>query len=227
MQAFPAAAVALWIGKWSDDQIANSACQCKGQGIKVISATTVNAMAADAPPKDPPPEGSLEIKDPEFVSQLEYLRRLKTFMITRAIPVTAEAKSALDLGNLSNLNISFFARSRRPPTVQEWKLLDDKTATLISCLPVEERKRFPVTQAARTLLTPTICFLLMATLVLLAAYAFYPRISQHQDLLEVPVSLTPFFTLYVTWIVLLGALGAIAFILVNALDLLVLSSPSM
>ena len=107
--------------------------------------------------------------------------------------------------NFGALNQLQYGDSGRPPTVEEWDLLDARSQTLGSYLDDQLRSRFQLRQTANLIAWLPIFFIVIALFSLVSATVASDR----------PTLLLA----YLFWTICLGGLGAIAFLSVNALSI--------
>jgi hypothetical protein len=161
------------------------------------------------------PESVRVINDEEFGQQLLQLRRTRRFLIGEGVTPpatnTANGESPFSFGRL-NL-ISYRPRSfgrRRPPTLADWQLLEEKQDGLQRLFTTETQHRFRIL-ATQQLITLTPVFLLMFAFCALGLAAFPP------DFGDASSTAALCFLSYLAWTSCLGGLGAIGFLAVNSL----------
>jgi hypothetical protein len=142
------------------------------------------------------------IRDTRFINQVTALISLKIFLLTEAVAIRAEDAPLFSFGALYQLR---YSDDGRLPTLEEWKLLDERSVKLFSYLDEERKKRFQLKQAAN-LIAGLPILLLVAALISLMLATF--AVDRNLLLLA-----------YFFWTMCLGAIGAIAFLSVNALSI--------
>jgi hypothetical protein len=142
------------------------------------------------------------IRDSDFIAQLDYLRFLRAFVVKEGIELPA-GTNATDLENLANLQLKL---SGRAPTREEWTSVDSKIRVLISTLDEPRRKKFRISRASSVLVIMP-WFLTFIAVVLLLTPLLFEYFALH------------LLIVFVFWLLCLGSLGSMAFILVNALGL--------
>jgi hypothetical protein len=166
------------------------------------------------------PEPTRVITDEEFHRQLFLLRRTRRFLIAEGVPATTNVGGAspLSLGRLNLIRrgpIHLFLPERsRPPTLEDWLLLEEKQDGLQRFFNTELQRRFRL-QATQRIITGTPIFLLMVAFIALALAVFAPHFPG-----STPAAATEAawrFTAYLAWTSCLGGLGAIGFLAVNSL----------
>jgi hypothetical protein len=155
------------------------------------------------PDKDPN-----AIRDSGFMNQFANLRSLKTLLLTQGVRISEEDAPLLSFGKLNHLRHD---EKGRLPTVEEWEELDNRSQKLFSYLDDELRKRFELSQTANLIagLPGLIIILALPFVGLLFLMAAISAVDRNQLL----------FGCYFLWTALLGAIGAIAFLSMNALSI--------
>jgi len=151
----------------------------------------------------PPLDDPNSIGDSQFTSQLASLKNLKTFLLTQGVSIREEDVPLISFGTLNHLR---YSDKGRLPTVEEWEQLDKRSLKLFGYLDEGLRKRFELSQTANLIaglkmgiIIPAFFFLFFATLLI-----------DDRNLV---------FIFYFLWTMCLGAVGAIAFISMNALSI--------
>jgi hypothetical protein len=143
------------------------------------------------------------IRDMRFMSQVGTLTSLKTFLLTEAIEIRAEDAPLISFGVLYQLR---YSDDGRLPTLEEWELLDGRSQKLFSYLEDDEiRRRFQLKQTANLIAGLPVALIIAALASLMIATFIVDR-----NLLLL---------CYFFWTICLGAIGAIAFLSVNALSI--------
>jgi hypothetical protein len=158
------------------------------------------------------------INDEQFFKDLTRLKELRSFLIQEAVRVDNPA--ALQFGPLDELRCS---RQGRPPTRAEWEELESRTQVLFACLTEPLRQRFLFGRIPMSVATLPVWLMLLAISALVAAIL----VTVHTIAANTPPDpgkwsfyMVARFTLpiYLIWIMLLGALGSLAFVGMNALS---------
>ena len=142
------------------------------------------------------------IRDSRFTTQFATLASLKTFLLAQGVRIRDEDAPLLSFGELNHLR---YNENGRLPTVDEWEQLDKRSLKLFSYLDDGLRKRFELKQAADLIAGLAVVFILLALASLMAAVF----VIDHLILLGC----------YFVWTACLGAIGAIAFLSMNALSI--------
>jgi hypothetical protein len=147
------------------------------------------------------------IRDSRFTNQFNSLASLKALLLTQGVPIREEDVPLLSFGTLNDLR---YNEKGRLPTVEEWEQLDKRSQKLFSYLDDELRKHFELSQTAN--LIAGLPFLLIVIALLIVAL-----LSLIAPIFEVGRLILP--GCYLLWTALLGAIGAIAFLSMNALSI--------
>ena len=154
-----------------------------------------------------PPDLDFAINDQTFYAALQRLKDLRNFLYQEAVPVDPTGAAALEMGNLNALYLHPHGRA---PTVQEWNHVEKQTQAIFLSLTPPLRRKFLMGGTPWIVAWLPIYFLGLAGLSL-----FFAVITiQQQD--------WPFFWMllsYLIWLATLGAIGALAFIGMNALSI--------
>jgi hypothetical protein len=166
----------------------------------------------DLPPKETDPS---VIGNGDFTSQLDKLQRLRNFIVSHNIKETKDQESKLAIIDLGKLNSIRYGENGREPSDVEWDDLNKKLQYFYSLLSETDLRKFHFKLAVPMLkLTPTalvfcsIFFLIIPNVI--AAFFGMP---------ELPANWLVSRVAFLGWIVTVGALGSMAFILVNALGI--------
>lgn len=188
-----------------------------GSGSAVLGR---RLFARTPPPSDAAvrPDSYWRIDDPDFMVQLQLLRDLKEFLLSRAVKVAPENRHLLAFNSLNLLKPWGPGLEKgRPATEEEWAELDLRLQAFNAMLSDAERREFRLTRTPRIVNTLAVVFLVSA-IVALAVSVFPPSIN------VLPTGSSTADTQmgwrlagYLTWLLCLGGIGAIAFIGVNAL----------
>jgi hypothetical protein len=147
----------------------------------------------------------------DFKDQLGRLRSLRNFVVREKVMQKGEPLPDVAMGSLNS--IIFADEKGRPPLDGEWDDVNKKLQDLYGLLSDSDRRKFHFTLAAPMLkFTPTVLFFL--SILFLIIPILVPMLRAEA---QAPPLLT--FGCFLGWIATLGALGSIAFILVNALGI--------
>jgi hypothetical protein len=122
-------------------------------------------------------------------------------LLAEAVTTRAEDAALLSLGKLNNLR---YHEQGRLPTVDEWDAADRHSQALFAYLDDDQKRRFRLKQATDLIAAAPVVFLVLALASIITA-VFTPYLEF-------------VFIAYCSWTVFLGALGALAFLSVNALS---------
>ncbi|HEV2957093.1 MAG TPA: hypothetical protein VGX95_13325 [Xanthobacteraceae bacterium] len=153
-----------------------------------------------------PPDLRFAIHDQTFYAALQRLRDLRNFLYQEAVPVDPAGATALEMGNLSAL---YLHPNGRTPTVQEWNQVERQTQAIFLSLTPPLRRKFLMGGTPWMVAWLPVYFLGLAGLSL-----FFAVITIQSD--------WPYFWMllsYLIWLATLGAVGALAFIGMNALSI--------
>jgi hypothetical protein len=146
------------------------------------------------------------VNDPTFFQYLERLKDLHNFLYQEAVPITESQASSLQMGNLRALS---FEKNGRPPSTDEWNQVERQTQAIYVLLTPGARRRFLMTG------TPSIVLWMPVYLLSIAVVS-----------IVVPVALfnwgwltTLILVFYLIWLGSLGAVGALAYVGMNALSI--------
>jgi hypothetical protein len=165
------------------------------------------------------------ITDDEFQRQLLLLRRTRRFLIAEGVPAATNAgsESPFSLGRLNLIRARsrvFLPERSRPPTLEDWLLLEEKQDGLQRFFNTELQRRFHL-QATQRIITGTPIFLLLVAGIALALAVCPPTMNLNPlseggtppDVIQAGWR----FGAYLGWTSCLGGLGAIGFLAVNSL----------
>jgi hypothetical protein len=151
------------------------------------------------------PDQSL-INDHGFIKDLNALKELRSFVIREAVNV--EDPTALSFGRLDLLR---YDANGVAPTQEDWSEVELHKRTLFSLLTEPLRRKFLLGEIPMWLAALPVAF---AAVALLALYGAVHAATNPAAFMG--KSILPF---YLVWVVLLGAIGSIAFIGMNALSI--------
>lgn len=149
------------------------------------------------------------IKDKRFISELDRLRNLRSFLLEQSDKLEAAETDAMSFNGLNSLR---FDKKGRDPSEEEWFLLENHTQRLFGLLTnPSSRRKFLLGCIPWTIAwLPAIFGLVAAAALLLAILA--------PSTLRVGSLGTQVIGFYLVWLMSLGAIGALAFVGMNALS---------
>jgi hypothetical protein len=147
------------------------------------------------------------IRDAMFMRELNNLRALCEFIRREQVDIRPDQAILLSFEKLARLRLAEprlwrSTRGGRDARPEEWDLVEERTQALFNLLTEAQRRRYYLTKSENIIVRIPSASVPLAVLVLVGE-VFYPEAS---------------FPLYVIWLCLLGALGSIAFIAMNALS---------
>lgn len=156
------------------------------------------------------------INNLQFFNDLTRLKELRSFLIQEAVKL--DNPSALQFGPLDLLQCSAKGRT---PTREEWEQLESRTQLLFGTLTEPLRRRFLFGRIPMSVAILPAWLLLAAMLALVAAIIATVQVARLVTGNLEPTFYLDRFTLpiYLVWLMLLGALGSMAFVGMNALSL--------
>jgi hypothetical protein len=154
------------------------------------------------------------ISDAQFEENLDRLRELRSFVLDDAIEVEEDKSDALKFGRLNNLKCR---SDGRPPTEEEWCLLEDQMQKLFRLLPQSERRKFKLRLSGipRMLVYLSVIFGIVALVLLVLTIILPYYIGATAPITDLGAKVAP---LYLLWLMCIGAIGAIASIGMSALS---------
>ena len=146
------------------------------------------------------------ISDATFCAYLKRLNDLHAFLYQEAVPVNPSAGIVLEMGNLSAL---YYHIEGRVPTIEEWNQVEKQTQTIFLLLTPALRRKFLMGGTPWIVAWLPVYFLGIAALSLIFA------------VVAIDLGWRIFWVLlvYLVWLATLGAVGALAFIGMNALSI--------
>jgi hypothetical protein len=156
--------------------------------------------------RSPPDDDPNAIRDSRFTNQLATLTSLKTLLLTQGVRIREEDAPLLSFGKLNHLR---YDEKGRLPTVDEWEQLDKHSQKLFGYLDEGLRKRFELSQTANLIAGLPVLFIFVALLLVALLSLITAMFAVDRNLLLLGC--------YFFWAALLGAIGAIAFLSMNAL----------
>jgi|SRR5580658_10027075 hypothetical protein len=161
----------------------------------------------------PGSEGKDYVNDHQFVTDLVQLKELRSFLTREAVSLSTSDPDSITFRGLNGLRYSPFGRT---PTEDEWTRVETLTQTLFRLLPEPLRRKFLLGRIPLWVTVLPIFFAVTAITSLLVAITYASiDITLFKNEKGMGTSIISF---YVIWLVSLGAMGAIAFIAMNALS---------
>lgn len=156
------------------------------------------------------------INDSGFITDLNRLRSLKSFLNNEAVVLPMSEDDSRALGDLFTLTPSFRGR---PPTGVEWSELDRFNQLFFQRLTEAQRRRFLLGGIPQAFARLPFIFVGIAVLSLLASFII-PYFMQNfgHAAAQPNWNRVAVLSCYLFWLISLGALGSIAFIGMNALS---------
>jgi hypothetical protein len=175
------------------------------------------------PPATPVANG---ISDDQFITELNRLRSLRSFLNNEAVTLAMSEADTRALGDLFTLTLN--SRGRQP-TGTEWSELDRFNQLFFQRLTEAQRRRFLLGGIPEVFARIPIIFVAIAlisillsvalpTLPLLFASVWKGQPPAWINTLSFSLQQAGFLSCYLFWLISLGALGSIAFIGMNALS---------
>jgi hypothetical protein len=186
------------------------------QPTKSQTALAADTAASAAMPEEETTAVKLNtrINDERFITDLNRLKELRSFLIQEAVTIGSSDSSALEFGQLNLLRYNPLPDNiGRDPTEDEWNQVERHTRILFGLLTPTLRRRFVLGAVPGMLAWLPLFLALVALAALILAV-----VSYNADLLKmgtIGANVLPF---YLVWLMSLGAIGAIAFIGMNALS---------
>jgi hypothetical protein len=162
------------------------------------------AMGLACTPRSGSNDADNSIGDTRFASQLKEVQDLKRFLFEEKVKFNPEQIDSIDLGPLNNLR---YRPHGRPPTADEWKLLDVKLSGLASYITDELRQKIRIRELGVYFGTIPLLFLVVAV----AAIIYYFLYSKFLAIDSVGFTASYLGSL-VVWTITQGGLGACAFL---------------
>jgi hypothetical protein len=150
------------------------------------------------------------ISDEHFIRDLKRLKDLRSFLIQEAINISPGDSAPLSFGRL---NLLQYRPDGRSPTQQEWSEVELQTQTLFRLLTEPLRRRFILGEIPSWISILPILLALLALAGLIGAI-----VVQRIDFLHLKTISANTLPFYLVWLMSLGAIGAVAFIGMNALS---------
>jgi hypothetical protein len=166
------------------------------QPMDAVSTTADPALAANG------------ISDRRFAAQLEAIQKLKRFLFDEKVLLQTDVLESIDLGALNNLK---YAPAGRMPTEGEWRALDQKLASLTPLLSPALRWKFCIRELHFFFITVPI-FFMATTIIATLSLALLMTFGDGESFFFV----ISYVTASLIWTLSQGALGACAFLCVNA-----------
>jgi hypothetical protein len=168
---------------------------------------TEKLMDTGSPAADSSPAAN-GISDRRFAAQLEAIQKLKQFLFDEKVLLQTDILESIDLGSLNNLK---YAPNGRLPTEGEWKALDQKLASLTPLLTPALRWKFRIRELQFFFITVPI-FFMGTTVIATFSLALLMTFGERESFFFV----APYVIAFLVWTLSQGALGACAFLCVNA-----------
>jgi hypothetical protein len=146
------------------------------------------------------------VSDVTFFEHVERLKELHYFLYQEAVPITPSDASSLKMGNLRAL---YYDKDGRPPTAEEWNQVESQTQAIFIFLSPALRRKFLMTG------TPSIVLWMPVYLLSIAVISIViPVATFNWGWLT-----TLILIFYLVWLGSLGAVGALAYVGMNALSI--------
>jgi hypothetical protein len=152
----------------------------------------------------PDPQEAFFIHDDRFIAQLNEVRNLKRFLFEEKVKFDPKQLEDIDLGLLNNLR---YRSQARPPTLEEWVLLDKKLSALTSYLNDELRQKIRIRELSSFFGSIPLAFLSVATITMVY-YFLYPYFLVTGS----TTFAASYLTSLIVWSLSQGGLGACAFL---------------
>lgn len=154
-------------------------------------------------------DANSNINDERFMDDLDQLKKLRSFLLQEAVVLSDP--SVLSFGEL---NLLRFDAKGRSPTLEEWSRLETLTRVLFSSLGDSLRQKFRLASIPWMLsVLPGVLGACSFVALILAIVATYKPLLG--ELGGPAVNVVPF---YLLWLLCMGAIGALAFVGMNALS---------
>ncbi|WFU19941.1 hypothetical protein [Bradyrhizobium sp. CB3481] len=150
---------------------------------------------------------ALAIRDETFYRHLVRLKKLQEFLYAEAVPIDTSNIDALTMGDLSGLHPD---PRGRMPTAEEWAKVEARTQAIFRIFTPAMRRKFLMGETPWVAAWLPVYFLGFAVLSLVLAMVIMNAVDWPEYFLFID---------YLIWLVSLGAIGASAFIGMNALSL--------
>ncbi len=186
--------------------------QIQGDAESDQAFVSSRANASEPPPgrgaeaKENSPEGSTKsyvISDPQFMRQLANLRDLCEFIRREGIRIDADKAKLLVFGEVGRLRQASGAEKGREATDEEWTFVETRTQELHGLLDEGCRRGFYIRKSEWLLIWVPFLLISAAAGSLIAAFSQPTWVSY----------------CYIVWLMVLGALGSVAYVTMNALEL--------
>ena len=157
-------------------------------------------------------KGEISASDCEFLTELGRLHKLTNFVNNQAVLLPLSEDDSWAMGELLKLNPNGTAKGGRSSTVVEWKTVTKYNQLLFRALSEHQRRQFLIGEMPNNVAKLPIWFAAGAFACL--ALSIIALFSERDPSMTRGIVLT----LYVAWLIALGAMGSIAFIGMNALS---------
>ncbi len=151
-----------------------------------------------------PADDADKIRDERFIDQLTEVHNLKRFLFEEKVKFEPSQFDSIDLGALNNLR---FGSSGRLPTLEEWKLLDEKISILATYLNDDLRQRIRIRELSVFFGTLPLAFLVAALANIVFFFSYGALFAKDTFLFNASYLLS-----LIGWTVAQGGLGACAYL---------------
>ena len=170
---------------------------------------TADVVNFETPADDSEGSESIDISDEFFIKDLKRLKELRSFLIEQAVCMDALSSHVTSFGRLNRLR---YHPKGRMPTEAEWTTVENNTEALFKVLTEPLRRKFILGETPWWVTMAAAGFALFAVFSLLGAICLMEWYNDDRGGTKV-------LPLYIFWLLSLGAVGATAFIAMNALSL--------
>lgn len=146
------------------------------------------------------------VKDPTFFKYVDRLKDLHNFLYQEAVPISGTHAPLLQMGNIRALN---FDKNGRSPTVAEWDQVETQTQIIFMMLSPVLRRKFLMTGTPPIVLWMPVYLLSIAVVSIVVPVATF----------NYGWLTTLILVFYLVWLASLGAVGALAYVGMNALSI--------
>jgi len=146
------------------------------------------------------------VNDPTFFQYVDRLKELHNFLYQEAVPIPESHAPSLQMGNIRALS---FGKSGRPPTADEWNQVEAQTQVIFMLLTPVLRRKFLMSGTPSLVLWMPVYLLSIAVVSIVVPVATF-----NWGWLT-----TLILVFYLIWLGSLGAVGALAYVGMNALSI--------
>ncbi|HXH46650.1 MAG TPA: hypothetical protein VNK51_22780 [Bradyrhizobium sp.] len=146
------------------------------------------------------------VRDRTFFELVDRLKDLHNFLYQEAVPITETQAALLQMGNIRALS---FGENGRQPTADEWNQVETQTQMIFMMLSPVLRRKFLMTGTPPIVLWMPVYLLSTAVVSIVVPVAAFD-FGWFTCLLLV---------FYLVWLAALGAVGALAYVGMNALSI--------